>query len=1022
MNSQITSLGFRAILSASALALTMGLTTAAYAQVTTSSVQGYVTDSSSFPVSGAMIKLTNTATGLTRTTQTDSSGSFNIRNLPVTGSYNVVAEATGYTGERVENIVLSLGSATALNFSLDSGAAGDEIIVVGQRQVIADVAVGPNATFGALELENAPAINRSITDIVRLDPRVFVDESAQDGIQCVGQSSRFNSLTVDGVALNDSFGLNSNGFPTERQPFPFEILDQVSVEIAPFDVKYGNFTACNINSVTKSGTNEFHGGAFIDYTADGLKGDTINGQVINDGRGQPDFDEIRYGIDIGGPIIKDKLFFYAAYEKLEGANTFDTAVIGNGDFQVTQANLDEIAQISRDLYQYDPGFAPSSFDNRDEKIFVKLDWNINEAHRASFSYNYNDGFNIVRSDGDSDEFEFSNHLYERGAKLDAFVGSIYSDWADNFSTELRVGYLELDNRQVSIGGTDFGEIRVNVDSPTGIGDVDVYLGGDDSRSANDLNYDLLDLAFRANYDWNNHSFLFGAERKDLNIFNLFIQQAETEIRFNSIEDFRNGDASQVEYNNAPSQNPDDAAADWGYALNSIYAQDEFTLSNALTVVAGLRYDWYTSNDVPTENPDFVADYGFSNSQNFDGVGLLQPRIGFTWDAAEDLQVRGGVGRYSGGNPNVWLSNNYSANNVTQVGARERGINVFNQTYVLAEDGVPNGPGYAVPQVLADAVATGQGRNFEINYLDPDFTIPSDWKFALGASWNPDFNTGEDLFGGEWLFQADLLFTQAENTAIIQRGDLVQTGTRTATIDGVDVTLPVFDSPLLDSFVLTNADVENKSFVASLGFSKSWETGWDVTFGYAYSDAKDVQPMTSAVAFSNYHNRAWANPQEQVLATSNFNIKHRFTSSVSYRKDFWKDYNTGIYAFFQSNSGRPFSRTLSGGGGALRFTPFLGNGGDSILFPGTERNEFTSPSWTKIDLKVTQELPGLRPNDRSEIFMIIDNFTNFLNSDWGVLEQAGFPRTLTVDNGVQQGFETRVDPSTYEIRFGAKYKF
>jgi len=624
----------------------------------------------------------------------------------------------------------------------------------------------------------------------------------------------------------------SHGFPTERQPFPYEILDQVSVEIAPFDVKYGSFTACNINAVTKSGTNELHGGAFVDYTNDGLRGNKAKNTDVE----FDDFDEYRYGFDIGGPIVKDKLFFYAAYEKLEGA----------------------------------------------------------------FSYNYNDGFNTVRSDGDSNEFEFSNHLYERGTKLDALVGSIYSDWTENFSTEVRVGYLEVDNRQESIGGTDFGEIRVEV------GSVDVYLGSDDSRQANDLNYDLLDLSFRGNYNLNNHNILFGAERKDLNVFNLFIQQAETEIRFRGIDDFRNGDASQIEYNNAPSQNPTDAAAVWGYALNSIYAQDEFTVGDDLTIVAGLRYDWYSSDDTPTENPGFVADYGFSNAQNFDGVGLLQPRVGFTWDATDEIQVHGGVGRYSGGNPNVWLSNNYSSNNVTQVGARERGINLFDQTYVLAEDGVPNGPGYAVPQILADAVATGQGRNFEINYLDPDFTIPSEYKFAVGATWAPSFDTGEDLFGGDWFFQADLLYTKAENTAIITRGDLVEVGTRTVSgtdDSGVDynITVADYDSPLVDSFSLTNADINNKSFVASFGLSKEWESGWGWRFGYAYSDAKDVQPMTSSVAFSNYNNRAYTNPQEQILSTSNYNIKHRFTSAVSYRKDFWEDYDTGIFAFFQSRS-------------------------------------------------------------------------------------------------------------------------
>ena len=389
----------------------------------------------------------------------------------------------------------------------------------------------------------------------------------------------------------------------------------------------------------------------------------------------------------------------------------------------------------------------------------------------------------------------------------------------------------------------------------------------------------------------------------------------------------------------------------------------------------------------------------------------------TWDATDTLQFHGGVGRYSGGNPNVWLSNNFSANNITQVGARIRGnIDLFALDYTLAEDGVPNGPGFAVPQELADSVATGVGRNFEINFLDPDFEIPSEWKYSIGATYSPFFDTGESIFGGEWFFQADLLWSQSENTAIIQRGDLVQTGTQV--IDGV--TYPTFDSPLLDSFALTNADDSNRGFIASFGVSKDWESGWNMQAGYAYSDAEDVQPMTSAVAFSNYNNRAFTDPQEQILSTSNFNTKHRFTANIGYEKAFIGDYKTRVDTFLLSQSGRPYSSVQDGQERAIYgFTPFLSD--NRILTPGTERNEFTSPSFSKIDLKLTQELPGIRSEDRAEVFMVIENLTNLINSDWGTLEQANFPNTrVSNDQGLQP---FAVDSaSLYEIRFGASYDF
>lgn len=1015
-------------LGVSAMALSLSLATPAMAQVTTSSVQGFVMDGNGSPISNASATLTNTATGLVRTASTDATGTFNVRNLPLTGTYDVVVSAPGFQGKRVEGIALSLGDTAALNFVLQSGQEfQDEIIVVAQRSVLADVALGPSASFGIETLENAPAINRNIADIIRLDPRVYVDESRGDinSVQCVGQSSRFNSITLDGTPFNDSFGLNANGYPTERMPFPFAALDQVSVEIAPIDVKYGGFTACNINSVTKSGTNQLHGGAFIDYTDDGLKGSKAGDATVDFGN----FDEIRYGIDIGGPIIKDKLFFYASYEKLDGANVFVADPLLNGS--ITQAQVDQIADIARNVYQYEPGTIPDSFANEDEKFLIKLDWNISNQHRAAFTYNYNDGFNIVRSDGDSNELEFSNHLYERGAKLESYVGSLYSDWTDNLSTELRVGYLQLDNRQQSVGGTDFGEMQIRVGPNT------VYLGGDDSRQSNKLAYDVLDLSLTGNYSVGNHNFTVGAQHKGLDIFNLFVQHTETEIRFNSIADFQNQLAQRIYYNNSPSHNPNDAAADWGYAQNTLFAQDEWNVSDKLTVVAGLRYDWYTSNDLPPENTDFTADYGFSNAQNLDGADLLQPRFGFNYNWSDNVEIRGGIGRYSGGNPNVWLSNNYSSNNVTQFGQLARAgrgafsnvnaIDLTTLTYVGGENGVPNGPGYAIPTVVYDPITNGQGSNFEINYLDPNFEIPSEWKYTLGATWTPDFNTGENLFGGEWFFQGDLMFSKAQNTAIVLRGDLDQTGTRVVDHDGAGplapVTYPTYSSPREDSFVLTNADVANEAFVASIGASKSWDNGISLTMGYAYSDAKDVQPMTSSVAFSNYNNRAYIDPQEQVLSTSNYNIKHRFTGSLSYTKDYWKDYDTSVFFFLQSASGRPYSRTLNTSpNGVYNFTPFLDN--NSLLFPGTTRNEFTGPNWTKVDFKISQELPGLRENDRASMFLVIDNLTNLIDKDWGVLNAPSFPRTLTRDalTRVDQPLSLNADASTYEIRFGFNYDF
>ncbi|MCR9193372.1 MAG: TonB-dependent receptor [Hyphomonas sp.] len=1013
---------------AAASIMTAAIVAPAEAQVTTSEVRGTVTNDAGAAVSGATVTIRDTQTGLTRSTTTSASGGYAIRNLPISSTYTVTVSADELQSQQVENVPLVLGDTTNLSFSLsaDADRTLDTIVVTASATDLVQTAVGPNATFGLEILESAPAINRNITDILRIDPRVYVDESRGDinPVQCGGKNPRFNSLTLDGVRLNDGFGLNSNGYPTERQPFPFDAIEQVAVELSPFDVEYGGFTACNINAVTKSGTNEFHGSAFIDYTSDNLQGDTLEGESV---QANP-FDEIRYGAQIAGPIVKDKLFFSVAYEKLEGANTFDRGPIGSGainEVAVTQAELDEIARIARDIYGYDVGEVPTSFDNEDEKLLVKLDWNINEQHRAAFTYNYNDGFNFTESDGDPDEFEFSNHLYERGTELNQYVGFLYSDWTDNFSTEVRVGYVDIDPRVATVGGTDFGEITIELgrDTADRTDDVDVYLGGDDSRQSNQLDYTIFNMAFKGFYQLDDHSLTFGYEREELDIFNLFVQHTETEIDFDArpgpadatdtrdpaIINFELGLADNVNYNNAPSGNPADAAADWGYAVNTAYIQDEFDIGSSVSVVLGLRYDWWETDDAPETNPAFVADYGFSNGQTLDGADLLQPRFAFTWDAAENVDVRGGFGLYSGGDPNVWLSNNYSNNNVLQFGQdggnfglEDGTTSLFDIAYTDCEDGVPVGPGWCVPTVMADAVAAGQGSNFEINFLDPDFEIPSEWKFALGATWYPTL-PGGGVFGGEYVVNGDLLYSRSDNSAIVLRADL-DLDADEPFINGY----PQYESNREGAFVLTNAvENGNRSFTASVSVAKEYDNGFDWAFGYAYNDAEEVQPMTSSVAFSNYNNRAVSDPQSQALATSDYNIKHRFTLLTNYRKEFFGDYETTFSAFATARSGLPFS--LAGGNANFGFFNNL-----EVLQPGVERNSEEGDWWTKVDIRVEQEFPGLRPDDRSSAFIVVDNFTNMINDDWGILVEPGFP---PIDQQARVG-----DASLWQVRLGLRYEF
>ena len=642
---------FRLCISALAVLLVLMIPIAGFAQETTSAMRITVFGPNADPLAGVDVTITDTRTGSVRTSQSNASGVVFVRSLPVGGPYTVKASSASYADQTVTDVDLRLGDTYSLVLQLGS-ATMEEVIVTAAMVQTEQLALGPASVFGIEDMQDMPHVNRDLRDIIRNDPRIYIDPTYAGGaVHCSGANPRYNSLTIDGVRMNDLFGLNSNGYPTERQPFSYDSIEQVAVELAPFDVFYGQFTACNINAVTKSGSNEWHGSLFYDYTSDSLKGDSLEGEDIDNG----DYTEERYGFTLGGPILKDKLFFFVAYEKLEGADLFDrvsgdSPISGRRQYGVTDAQLDEIAQIASEVYGYSVQPIVKSLPVEDEKYTIKLDWDINENHRASYTYNYNDGFSWSQSDSWDGALEFSDHYYERGAELKSHTGALFSSWTDRFSTEIRVSSLDLDNRLVSRSGVHdrgvFGEVQIrtyaDVDGDGRYSRTTVFLGNDDSRQSNDLNYEALNIKLAANYEMGNHLLTAGFEQDDLDVFNLFIQHTDGEFRFDEdcgssnpngcIDSFRLAMSDDLYYGNAvPTNNPADGAAVWGYKINTAYLQDEWImLGGDLTWVLGLRYDWYSSSDKPAYNQFFYDRNGFANNHNVDGMDLIVEG----WEAIE----------------------------------------------------------------------------------------------------------------------------------------------------------------------------------------------------------------------------------------------------------------------------------------------------------------------------------------------------------------------------------------------------
>lgn len=1033
------------------------ISAAAIAQSTTSSIRGKLLDSAGNAVANAEVVVTDQRTGSERRVRSNNSGTFFASNLQVGGPFLVTVD--GVASATVPNI--SLGDAYNLTIN-DVGApvASDtveEVVVLGTA-VVADISSGPSAIFSQDVLESAVAFNRDIKDVFSNDPRINLDDPSRgSGVNCAGKNPRFNSLSIDGVGQNDRFGLNNNGFASSNgQPFPFDALEQVSVELAPFNVTAGGFSACAINAVTKSGRNEFFGSAVYEFSSDSFRGDSFEFGGEEFDVDNSDFTEETIGFTLGGPIIEDKLFFFLAYEESDQPifNAAGFAGSGNGverDF-LSEADFNRIVDISNRLYGYDPGGLPQQGANERDALIGRLDWDINDDHRATLIYNKFEGGAIVGSDNDTFEFEFDNHFYNRGSDLETAVLRLSSQWTDNLSTEVFLGRQENVAIQETVGDPSFGDFQIN------IGRDVVYLGADDSRQANGLNYDSNLIKFNLQYLTGNHVITAGFERDKLDIFNLFVQHSRGgELDFfddsgfgglSGIDKFEQGLPDRIFYGSGGvTNNANDAAANYSITQETLLLQDEYFFEDlGLTVVGGLRYERFSSDDRPAFNAAFTAANGIRNDANIDGVDILQPRVGFTWDANDFTRVRGGLGVFSGGNPNVWISNSYSNDGITNVQVRQS----FDQSLFDLPLSGSGRPGFDVPQALVDQVANTTPEDAATSRLvliDPNYKQPSELKFALGATFD---------LRGDYRLDADLLYSKQRDSAVYRDISQRQVGVTAA---GTPILQSVVGS---ENFMLTNSNVDADSLTLSLGLSKEFENGVNMTLGYAYSDAEDVAGMNSSVAFSNFNNVATSNPNNVQAGTSEFNTPNRLTFRLGYEHNFFGDLMTrmSVYGVYKNGQGTSLTMSSDGledndrGRRQLLYIPNAGMDSAVVYADGFDREGFdeliasrslargqfvsrnseNARSSARVDLRIDQDLPmiaGVKP----KIFLKVNNVLNLINNDWGAQVDAPFVSEQVVESSVNDAgqfvFEnfrgaTLTDTidefSVWQARVGIEFKF
>ncbi len=795
------------LLAASIVSLSAGTMIAApaAAQQITSGIEGQVTSAAGTAIPNATVIVTDTRTGQTRTLTSDASGAFRTASLVPGGPYTITVTANGFEGQSVEGQFLTVSGNTDFTFELadSTGDAGNFIVITGARANVQQLAVGPGSAFSTETLESFPSITRDVRDIIRLDPRVSLDRDNEvDRISCLGGNDRSNTFTVDGIVQADVFGLNGTPFAARNAlPLPFDVIRETSVEFAPFDVEYSDFTGCLVNVVTKSGTNEFHGSAFFTYRSDDLRGDTIDGvdDIV------AEFDEKRWGATLGGPIIPDRLFFYAGYEETDLGNANDFGPAGGGFPNeatfVTQGQFDRFADIAQRVYGQDVGGYPLVLPESSVRYFGRLDAYLTDNHRLEGTYQRLEETN-VESDTGGQELTGLNSFEDEGTVSDYYSVRLYSDWSDTISTELRLSRAEVSDVQGPVG---FGEaqsdsptVRLSVlvpnetsgliaDGQNGL----LSTGPGIFRSANALESRVDQAKFQINIDaGGGHQIKLGTEYNDLEVFNLFAINATGTIFFNSLDDFEQGLVANGQFssvfgggadavaagrvggatiNATPTGDINEAAATFGRTIYSFYAQDEWQATDQLSLNAGLRVQLY-DGDAPRANPQFASRYGFSNRVPFSKLDtVLLPRFSATYELDNDgffrnSRVTGGVGIFSGGDPVVYFSNAFSNNGFSTGEGNTFDCAAGQLTTDPATGQIDVVTGGDFTGIPACAVAAGSAQAAaglaDTQSTDPDFDVPT--VVRANASFSTAFGTPTGFFS-DLRLNLDYIYSRFNDT-------------------------------------------------------------------------------------------------------------------------------------------------------------------------------------------------------------------------------------------------------------------
>ena len=1019
----------------------------ANAQVTTSSLSGNITDQQGDEMVGATVIATHTPSGTTYGTTTDLNGNYLIPNMRIGGPYSVVVSFVGYQKSVTNDVHLRLGQRENLDVELQSGVELEQVTITADQ----DALINPNKTGASTsissdQLETLPTITRSAADLTRLNPM-----SAEGG-SFGGRNDQFNNYSLDGSIFNNPFGLDAAtpGGQADAQPVSLDAIEQISVALAPYDVTKAGFTGASVDAVTKSGTNDIKGSVFGYFRNADMTGGKVEDTEVIKG----DLEQIQGGVSIGGPIVKNKAFYFLNFEieRRSDLGSFfvpDNGQEGSNVSRVLESDMMMVSNLLRDVHGYETG-AVTGFkhDINNEKWLAKFNFNLSQDHKLAVTYNGLNAFKeqpahpsaIGRRGPDFLTLQFENSGYRINNKIHSGKAELNSILGQNLSNKLQVGYTAFRDSRDPFSDP-FPVLNFSKDG------IRYIVAGHEPFSINNiLDQDVIQASNNLSIYKNNHNFTIGTSFERFafdNSFNLtgygarvFFPDVDIADAANFINSPEFADEVQAARDAFAANSASSDYADHSWALAetnlgqwALYAQDEISVNDQLNVTIGIRGDlplYFDTEEKMQENIDRNCCYDPS-IQYYDESGnplmlnslefpeqkpLISPRLGFNYDINNDgtSQLRGGTGLFSGRFPFVWVGNQVAN---------------------------PNSFFY---------VTTA-----------PDFKYPQVWRSNVGF---------DKTFNGGWELSTDVIYTDDIQAAMVRNYGLQLP---TGELQGVD-NRPIYigDEHGNNAYVFTNTS-EGYSLNTSFTVKKELSESSYFTVAYNFLDSKDAASIDAEIS-SDAYDRNPANithSNEAELAPSLYGNKHRVVGS-GYKKFAHSDRSsTHIGIFTEYVEGGRYSFTYAGdinndGSGlndliyipteaelnSMNFTnadqrTAFNNYIEQDDYLSEHRGEYAekygsvNPWYGKWDARIMQEF-GFSNASNIQLSLDILNIGNLISSDWGIREIAtntGLVQPISVavdENGVPTySFDTSQTStvmndfglrSRWQMQLGLRYNF